>query len=149
MATSAGHPPDTVTNLKLNTLLDGLFHAATYVFEVIGLALLWRQAHRGHLWWSTKLLVGTVLMGFGIFNVVEGIVTITCSAFITLMRRSPRAVDLLGYRLLDLGRGNARYRLDNASEREGRKSWRADVDVSGPRSVGKPSARATRCWVLV
>ena len=74
MATSAGYPPDTVANLKLNTLLDGLFHAATYGFVVIGLALLWRQAHRGHLWWSTKLLVGTMLMGFGIFNLVEGIV---------------------------------------------------------------------------
>jgi len=63
MATSAGYPQDTVANLKLNTLLDGLFHAATYIFVVIGLALLWRQAHRGHLWWSSKLLVGTMLMG--------------------------------------------------------------------------------------
>jgi uncharacterized membrane protein len=39
-----------------------------------GLVLLWRQAHRGHLWWSTKLLIGTMLLGFGFFNVVEGIV---------------------------------------------------------------------------
>jgi hypothetical protein len=27
MVTSAGYPPTTVENLKLNTLLDGLFHA--------------------------------------------------------------------------------------------------------------------------
>ena len=38
MATSAGYPADSVENLKFNTLLDGLFHAATYVFVVIGLA---------------------------------------------------------------------------------------------------------------
>ncbi len=74
MATSAGYPADTVENLKLNTLLDGLFHASTYAFVVLGLVMLWRTAHRSHLWWSGKLLVGTMLMGFGLFNLVEGIV---------------------------------------------------------------------------
>jgi uncharacterized membrane protein len=74
MVTSAGYPPDSVENLKLNTLLDGLFHASTYVFVVLGLVMLWRAAHRSHLWWSGKLLTGTVLMGFGIFNLVEGLV---------------------------------------------------------------------------
>lgn len=74
MATSAGYPPDSVDNLKFNTLLDGLFHASTYVFVVIGLVILWRAAHRQHLWWSGKMLAGSMLMGFGLFNVVEGIV---------------------------------------------------------------------------
>jgi uncharacterized membrane protein len=74
MVTSAGYPPTSVDNLKFNTLLDGLFHASTYVFVVIGLILLWRAAHRAHLWWSGKMLAGTMLMGFGLFNVVEGIV---------------------------------------------------------------------------
>lgn len=73
MVTSAGYPADTVKNLKLNTLIDGLFHATTYVFIVIGLILLWRAAHRSHVRWSSKLLAGTVLMGFGLFNLVEGI----------------------------------------------------------------------------
>ena len=49
MATSAGYPPDTIENLEFNTLLDGLFHAATYIFVVLGLLFLWRTAHRGHL----------------------------------------------------------------------------------------------------
>ena len=74
MVTSAGYPPDTLENLKLNTLLDGFFHAATYIFVVLGLVMLWRTAHRAHLWWSGKLLVGTMLIGFGLFNVVEGLV---------------------------------------------------------------------------
>ena len=74
MATSAGYPTDSLDNLKFNTLLDGLFHASTYVFVVIGLVLLWRAAHRQHLWWSGKMLTGSFLMGFGLFNVVEGIV---------------------------------------------------------------------------
>ncbi|MBZ9936977.1 DUF2243 domain-containing protein [Mesorhizobium sp. BR1-1-16] len=74
MVTSAGYPANSVANLNLNTRLDGLFHAATYVFVVAGLSVLWRAAHRRHLWWSGKLLAGTMLMGFGIFNLIEGLV---------------------------------------------------------------------------
>jgi uncharacterized membrane protein len=74
MVTSAGYPTDTVDNLKFNTFLDGLFHAATYLFVVVGLILLWRTAHQTHLWWSGKLLVSTLLIGFGAFNLVEGLV---------------------------------------------------------------------------
>ncbi|RWI11865.1 DUF2243 domain-containing protein [Mesorhizobium sp.] len=74
MVTSAGYPADSVENLRFNTLLDGLFHAATYLFVVLGLVLLWRAAHQSHLWWSGKMLVGTVLIGFGLFNLVEGLV---------------------------------------------------------------------------
>ena len=74
MLTSAGFPPDDIHNLKVNTLWDGLFHASTYVFVGIGLWLLWRAAHRSQVWWSGKILTGSLLLGFGIFNVVEGIV---------------------------------------------------------------------------
>ena len=74
MATSAGYPPDSVANLEFNTLLDGLFHAATYIFIAIGLGLLWRAARRPHARWSGKMLAGTLLMGFGIFNLVEGLI---------------------------------------------------------------------------
>ncbi|MGZ9219228.1 MAG: DUF2243 domain-containing protein, partial [Candidatus Binatia bacterium] len=74
MLTSAGYPPDNVLNLEINTLWDGIFHSLTYVFVLIGLILFWRKAHRTHVRWSSKLLAGTILMGFGIFNVVEGII---------------------------------------------------------------------------
>ena len=74
MATSVGYPANSVENLEFNTLLDGLFHAATYIFVAIGLLLLWRTAHRTHLWWSGKMLAGTLLMGFGVFNLVEGLI---------------------------------------------------------------------------
>jgi len=74
MLTSAGYPANSVHNLEVNMLWDGLFHASTYVFVLLGLISLWQTAHRVHLWWSGKLLLGTVLMGFGIFNLVEGII---------------------------------------------------------------------------
>ena len=74
MLTSAGYPADTVENLRFNTLMDGLFHTLTYIFVAVGLSILWRRAHRKHLWWSGRMLAGTMLMGFGIFNLVEGII---------------------------------------------------------------------------
>jgi uncharacterized membrane protein len=71
---SSWYPADTVGNLELNTLWDGIFHSSTYLFVLAGLIVLWRTARRRHLYWSTKLLAGTMLIGFGAFNVVEGIV---------------------------------------------------------------------------
>jgi uncharacterized membrane protein len=71
---SARYPPDSLAHLKANTLGDGLFHAATYVFVAIGVVLLWRAASRPHPPWSSLLLVGTILLGFGGFNVVEGLI---------------------------------------------------------------------------
>ena len=74
MATSAGYPADTIENLEFNTTLDGLFHAATYAFVVLGLVVLWRAAHRTHVRWSGQLLAGAMLMGSGAFNLVEGVI---------------------------------------------------------------------------
>jgi uncharacterized membrane protein len=74
MATSAGFPADSLENLKLNTMLDGLFHAVTYIFTAVGLVILWRTARKPHFCWSPKLLFAAMLIGFGLFNVVEGIV---------------------------------------------------------------------------
>lgn len=71
---SGWHPPTDLENLEFNTLWDGLFHSLTYVFVAAGLLLLWRAAHRRHLYWSNRLLAGTLLLGFGLFNVVEGLV---------------------------------------------------------------------------
>ena len=74
MLTSAGYPPDSVRNLEVNTLWDGLFHATAYVLTAIGLGLLWRAARQRHVPWSGKLLAGTLLAGWGGFNLVEGLV---------------------------------------------------------------------------
>src|SRR4051812_39189396 len=36
MLSSAGFPPDTLRNVKINVFWDGLFHSLTYVFVVVG-----------------------------------------------------------------------------------------------------------------
>ena len=121
MVTSAGYPPDTVENLKLNTLLDGLFHAATYIFLLAGLILLWRTARRRHLRWSSKLLAGTMLIGFGAFQRGGGIGEPPITRAASRQRNgAARAVDFLGRSVLDWGaamliRGWALYRAGLAS----------------------------------
>lgn len=74
MLTSGGYPANSVRNLEINTLWDGIFHLSTYVFVLLGLIILWKRAHQTHVRWSGKLLLGTILTGFGIFNVAEGLV---------------------------------------------------------------------------
>lgn len=74
LLTSAGYPATSVENLRINTFWDGLFHASTYLFTITGLGLLWAAVHRPHAAWSGKLLLGTLLAGWGSFNLVEGIV---------------------------------------------------------------------------
>jgi uncharacterized membrane protein len=74
MLTSAGYPPDSVQNLQVNTRWDGFFHLSTYLCVLLGLLLLWRAAHRTHVRWSGTLLAGAMLIGFGLFHVVEGLI---------------------------------------------------------------------------
>jgi uncharacterized membrane protein len=71
---SSWYPVNTLENLELNTFWDGLFHSATYLFVLAGLFILWRTAKTRHLYWSSDLLIGTMLIGFGAFNTVEGLI---------------------------------------------------------------------------
>ncbi|HEY9826543.1 MAG TPA: DUF2243 domain-containing protein [Stenomitos sp.] len=62
----------TVAGLELNTLGDGLFHLFDWVMVLIGIALLWHAAHRQLL--SGRRFMGALLMGAGLFNVIEGLI---------------------------------------------------------------------------
>jgi uncharacterized membrane protein len=73
MLTSAGYPADSVVNLEINTLFDGLFHAVTWIAVAAGLFLLHRAAVHGAAW-SWQRLVGGMAIGWGAFNLVEGVV---------------------------------------------------------------------------
>jgi uncharacterized membrane protein len=71
---SSIRPITTLANLKANTLWDGYFHAATWTMTGIGIALLWRAGGQSGVPWSSKVFGGSILLGAGIFNLVEGIV---------------------------------------------------------------------------
>jgi uncharacterized membrane protein len=69
------YPDDTVHGLEINTVWDGLFHTFTWVMVLCGLALLYAQVQhsRGRVW-TSRVLWGWVLAGWGVFNLVEGVV---------------------------------------------------------------------------
>jgi uncharacterized membrane protein len=69
------HPnPAIAGDLPLNVLADGLFHAATYVFTVVGIVLLVRAWRRPGVPPAGRTVLGATVLGWGLFNVVEGIV---------------------------------------------------------------------------
>lgn len=71
---SAVIPPDTLPDMKVNMLWDGLFHAATWVMTVIGVALLWKAARDRRPLPTGKVFAGLMLAGWGVFNLVEGLI---------------------------------------------------------------------------
>ena len=66
---------DTVSGLELNTLGDGLFHLADWLFTLAGLVVLWLAAIRDKVELSTPVFIGAFCIGAGLFNVVEGILS--------------------------------------------------------------------------
>ncbi|GAX36914.1 DUF2243 domain-containing protein [Nodularia sp. NIES-3585] len=67
-------PLESVSNIDLNMVWDGWFHAFDWVMTVVGVALLWRAGGREDVPWSTNTFVGSLLMGAGLFNFVEGLI---------------------------------------------------------------------------
>lgn len=71
---SAVLPPTTMEAMSQNMRWDGLFHLATLVLTLVGIVLLWREGQRGTAPPTLRVLAGQMLLGWGIFNFVEGIV---------------------------------------------------------------------------
>lgn len=63
-----------VVNLEINMFWDGLFHAFTWTMTAVGLALLWKAVQRRDVPLSTRTFVGSLALGWGLFNLVEGII---------------------------------------------------------------------------
>ena len=71
---SAKIPPNDLVSAKINMYWDGLFHAAVWVMTVIGIFLLWRAGQRRDVPWSGRTFLGALSIGWGLFNLVEGII---------------------------------------------------------------------------
>ena len=63
----------TLVGAKINMYWDGVFHAGMWSLTVLGIVLLFRAAQKPHTMWSGQLLFGAMLLGWGIFNLVDGI----------------------------------------------------------------------------
>ena len=71
---SAKLPPVTMAAMKQNMLWDGLFHAAVWAATLMGVYLLLRAARSGAPLPGLRAFSGQMLLGWGIFNLLEGIV---------------------------------------------------------------------------
>ena len=67
-------PKDSIANVEVNMFWDGLFHAGTWTMTLIGLVLLWRAVTKHRVLLSTKCYVGSMILGWGLFNFVEGLI---------------------------------------------------------------------------
>ncbi|WP_104140791.1 DUF2243 domain-containing protein [Arthrobacter sp. ZGTC131] len=68
------HPTNTVAGLEMNTLVDGFFHLVMWLLVLaayIATIRAWRQGRLAPNW---SFHFGLVLAGWGIFNVVEGLI---------------------------------------------------------------------------
>ncbi len=71
---SSVRPVKTVSDIELNMVWDGLFDASTWIMTVTGILLLWRAGQRDDVPWSSKTFLGSILIGAGAFNFVEGLI---------------------------------------------------------------------------
>ncbi len=67
-------PRDSLEHEQINMFWDGLFHALTWTVTGAGIALLWNTARRTGRVPGPRAFWGSVLLGWGLFNVVEGVI---------------------------------------------------------------------------
>jgi uncharacterized membrane protein len=63
----------TIAGMELNTFGDGLFHLFDWLLTLVGIFLLWRAGQQAKDAWSGRVFIGALLLGAGLFNLVEGI----------------------------------------------------------------------------
>ncbi|HYF38935.1 MAG TPA: DUF2243 domain-containing protein [Gemmatimonadales bacterium] len=71
---SAKVPPITLPALQDNMRWDGVFHAAVWLLTLIGVYRLLSDARHGLVLPSARGLTGQLLLGWGWFNLVEGLI---------------------------------------------------------------------------
>jgi uncharacterized membrane protein len=71
---SAVLPPVTLEAMSRNMVWDGLFHLAMWIVTLIGVSMLWQSARSRTAPRSAAVFVGELLVGWGGFNLVEGVI---------------------------------------------------------------------------
>ena len=71
---SAVVPPTTMEAMADNVRWDGLFHAAVWAMTLVGVYWLLAAARRGEPLPDGKAFTGLLILGWGLFNLVEGII---------------------------------------------------------------------------
>ncbi len=94
--------PDTLVNKSVNMFWDGIFHALCLIVTVVGVCLFWRLLKRENINRSGYLLAGGLLSGWGLFNLVEGIIDHHLLRLHNVLEASP-APEVWNYGFLAIG----------------------------------------------
>lgn len=62
------------SNIDLNVLGDGLFHVFDFLMTIMGIVFLWQAGKRNDVPWSSKTFFGSILIGVGLFDFIEGLI---------------------------------------------------------------------------
>jgi uncharacterized membrane protein len=71
---SAVVPPVTLTAMRDNMRWDGFFHAAVWLMTLVGVYWLLADARKGKPLPDASAFTGLLVLGWGLFNLVEGII---------------------------------------------------------------------------
>jgi uncharacterized membrane protein len=71
---SSVRPPVDLVEMKYNMVWDGLFHAFTWIMVALGLWRLWMAGKRDDVPWSARTFMGSLVLGWGLFNFIEGMI---------------------------------------------------------------------------
>jgi len=66
--------PDTVAKIEINMFWDGIFHLFTWLTTAAGITVLWRATQQQTVPLDGREFVGSIVMGWGCFNLVEGLI---------------------------------------------------------------------------
>jgi uncharacterized membrane protein len=130
--------PDTLANEQLNMVWDGVFHIFTWVMTAIGLSLLWKTAKYGRSPLNTKVFTGGLWLGWGLFNLIEGLIDHQIIGLHHVVERA-RGGEQLFYDLLFLASGALMIALGVWLIRRGKAEIKTELaNVSrfrGPRAA--------------
>lgn len=66
--------PASIEQLQLQNTQDGFFHLTLWLVTLVGTAMLFRAARQSDAMVRGRVLVGSMLAGWGLFNFIEGII---------------------------------------------------------------------------
>lgn len=92
---SSRYFPDSLVNIQINMVWDGLFHLFTWGMTAYGIFLLFQSGRVPGAAWSGRLLLGGLALGWGLFNLVEGIIDHHLLGVHHVVERAPPSEQLL------------------------------------------------------
>jgi uncharacterized membrane protein len=67
------YPNDSLANMQINMFWNGVFNLFVLAMAMIGVVMLYLSGREPRVPWSGRVLWGGMLMGWGVFNLVEGL----------------------------------------------------------------------------